>query len=198
MKKQLSIFFCLIVIIINIPTLAQQSEIYFGSINLISSDTIEAEILYDNFSNNSVAGVQFDIQNVELYSFYDGDLETYGFTISHNVPTVIAYTLMGNNIPPSYSTLTKVKMKVIDQNINVCINNAIVSDPTATAIPTIAGDCFSYDSLTNNASLEMINYTEKKLVKVVDLLGREKKPKPNIPFIYIYNDGSVERKIILK
>ena len=71
MKKQLSIFFCLIVIIINIPTLAQ-SEIYFGSINLISPDTVEAEIKYNNISNNSVAGVQFDIQNVELYSFYDG------------------------------------------------------------------------------------------------------------------------------
>ena len=197
MKKQLSILFCLIVVLINTLSLAQ-SEIYFGSISLISPDTVEAEIKYNNISNNSIAGVQFDIQNVELYSFYDGDLEVYGFTISHNAPIVIAYDLMGNSIPPSNSTLTKVKMKVVDQNINVCIDNAIVSDPTATAIPTIFGDCFSYDSLTNNASLEVINYTEKKLMKVVDLLGREKKPKPNIPFIYIYNDGSVERKIILK
>jgi len=42
------------------------------------------------------------------------------------------------------------------------------------------------------------NYTSKKLIKIVDVLGRETPFKPNTPLIYIYNDGTVERKMIIK
>jgi len=41
--------------------------------------------------------------------------------------------------------------------------------------------------------------TDKKLVKIVDVLGRIIfKPKTNTPLFYIYDDGSVEKKIILE
>ena len=39
---------------------------------------------------------------------------------------------------------------------------------------------------------------EKKLIKVVDVLGRETKLQNNTPLFYIYNDGSVEQKISIK
>jgi len=42
---------------------------------------------------------------------------------------------------------------------------------------------------------EIDNEKIKKLVKIVDLLGRETKVIPNTPLIYIYEDGSHERKI---
>ena len=38
----------------------------------------------------------------------------------------------------------------------------------------------------------------RKLEKVVDILGRETKPKPNTPFIEIYHDGSTEKKIVVE
>jgi hypothetical protein len=38
----------------------------------------------------------------------------------------------------------------------------------------------------------------RKLKKKVDLLGKESKPKKNIPFIEIYDDGTVEKKIIIE
>ena len=38
----------------------------------------------------------------------------------------------------------------------------------------------------------------KRLVKVVDLLGRESKELINQPLIYIYDDGTFEKKIILE
>lgn len=34
---------------------------------------------------------------------------------------------------------------------------------------------------------------DKKLLKVVDLMGRESEDKPNTPLIYIYNDGTREK-----
>ena len=39
---------------------------------------------------------------------------------------------------------------------------------------------------------------EKRLIKIVDLLGREYKDLKNQPIFYIYDDGSVERRIVIK
>ena len=40
--------------------------------------------------------------------------------------------------------------------------------------------------------------SNRKLEKVVDILGRETKPKQNTPFIEIYDDGSTEKKLIIE
>ena len=40
--------------------------------------------------------------------------------------------------------------------------------------------------------------TNKKILKVTDILGREVNEKRNTPLFYIYNDGTVEKKIILE
>ena len=40
--------------------------------------------------------------------------------------------------------------------------------------------------------------TNRKLEKVVDVLGRETKPQNNTPFIEIYDDGTVNKKIIVE
>ena len=38
---------------------------------------------------------------------------------------------------------------------------------------------------------------KKLLLKVTDLLGRETKGTKNKPLFYIYDDGTVEKKIII-
>ena len=38
----------------------------------------------------------------------------------------------------------------------------------------------------------------KQLINIVDLLGRESKDLKNQPLFYIYDDGTVEKKIILE
>ena len=40
--------------------------------------------------------------------------------------------------------------------------------------------------------------TEKELIKVVDLLGRTSNFKVNSLIFYIYNDGSVDKRIFVK
>jgi len=40
--------------------------------------------------------------------------------------------------------------------------------------------------------------SNRKLDKVVDILGRETKPQTNTPFIEIYDDGSTEKKIVVE
>jgi hypothetical protein len=39
--------------------------------------------------------------------------------------------------------------------------------------------------------------TNKELLKVTDLLGRETKGKKNEPLFYIYDDGTVEKRIVI-
>jgi polyhydroxybutyrate depolymerase len=38
----------------------------------------------------------------------------------------------------------------------------------------------------------------KQLIKIVDILGKETKSNNNTPLFYIYDDGTVKKKIILK
>ena len=49
----------------------------------------------------------------------------------------------------------------------------------------------------NTTAIQNIS-SERKLVKVVDILGRKTKEKKNIPLFYIYSNGEVEKKIIVK
>jgi hypothetical protein len=51
---------------------------------------------------------------------------------------------------------------------------------------------------TNSLHTNELNNTPKQLIKIVDIQGRETPFKPNTPLLYIYNDGTVERKMIIK
>jgi len=43
------------------------------------------------------------------------------------------------------------------------------------------------------------NYSkQRKLIKVLDIFGRSVTPKPNMTLFYIYNDGTTEKKLIIK
>ena len=52
--------------------------------------------------------------------------------------------------------------------------------------------------LVDYTGIGELNNTPKQLIKIVDVLGRETPFKPNTPLLYIYNDGTVERKVVLK
>ena len=52
--------------------------------------------------------------------------------------------------------------------------------------------------LVDYTGIGELNTTPKQLVKIVDVLGRKTPFKPNTPLLYIYNDGTVKRKMIIK
>ena len=51
------------------------------------------------------------------------------------------------------------------------------------------------ESLTTG--INEISQEEKKLLKILDILGRESKSKKGLLF-YIYSDGTVEKKLIVQ
>ena len=62
---------------------------------------------------------------------------------------------------------------------------------------TIPSNCTTYTGSTTNL-IQTTGIIERKSIQVLDLLGREVKIEKNIPLFYIYDDGSVEKKIILE
>ena len=44
--------------------------------------------------------------------------------------------------------------------------------------------------------IDEVTQTEKTLVKVIDIMGRETIPTTNKPLIYVYSDGSKEIRYI--
>jgi Leucine-rich repeat (LRR) protein len=57
----------------------------------------------------------------------------------------------------------------------------------------------NYVNPCSNTSTAIQEYTtNKELLKVTDILGREVNEKRNTPLFYIYNDGTVEKKIIIE
>ena len=55
---------------------------------------------------------------------------------------------------------------------------------------------YTYSTISN--LLELPNTSNKRLVKITDILGRPAAKVYNQPLIYIYSDGSTEKKIISK
>ena len=49
-----------------------------------------------------------------------------------------------------------------------------------------------------NAINDITTLYNGKLVKIIDVLGRETIPKSNIPLFYIYDDGTVEKRIVIE
>ena len=48
------------------------------------------------------------------------------------------------------------------------------------------------------SELDIFPYTNRKLIDIKDALGRKTKEVNRTPLFYIYDDGTVEKKIILE
>lgn len=59
----------------------------------------------------------------------------------------------------------------------------------------------TWTSFSTNCSVSGIQENKspyKRLLKVVDVFGRSVSPKPNIPLFYIFDNGTVEKKIVIQ
>jgi len=70
---------------------------------------------------------------------------------------------------------------------------ALITDP-AYKLPLLAPDG---NYCPNTTSISEIN-TNKKLLKITDIFGRTTKTTNNNPLFYIYDDGTVEKRIIIE
>ena len=77
-------------------------------------------------------------------------------------------------------------------NNTVVNGNLVLSDMNSTCTNPIT--IILQNGILNSTGITI--RSNKKLIKTIDFFGREIIPKPNVPFIEIYDDGSFERKIV--
>ena len=79
------------------------------------------------------------------------------------------------------------------QGASVNLLSIYVNDIQAFYDGTLAIPC----SVATNVNNQVV--TQKgKLIKIIDVLGRQTKGKKNEPLFYIYDDGTVEKRIIIE
>ena len=61
-------------------------------------------------------------------------------------------------------------------------------------------DDFRLHTDTNASGVAHYSITKpKKLLRIIDVLGRERKrQQPDVPLFYIYDDGTVEKRLIIE
>ena len=79
-------------------------------------------------------------------------------------------------------------------NNTVVNGNLVLSDVNSTCTNPVT-IILQHSTLSSSGIVVERN---KKLIKTIDLLGREIIPKPNVPFIEIHDDGSIEKKMVMR
>jgi Leucine-rich repeat (LRR) protein len=95
----------------------------------------------------------------------------------------------------SYDTLSVTTSIVWNSNtLNVS------GDYSDTLINSAGCDSIAYLNLTitNTTGLLDVTNTEKTLLKITDMLGQETPQRRNTPLFYIYDDGTVEKRIVIE
>ena len=91
-------------------------------------------------------------------------------------------------------------MNYMDYTNDACMNLFTVGQKTRmlSAINQYRPELITQQICGNSVYVENIKNIEKEILKIVDILGREVNEIKNTLIFYIYNDGTVEKKIILE
>ena len=107
----------------------------------------------------------------------------------------------GGNIPYTYQITGPAGFMIINlANNGTPYTTSFLISGTYTFTLTDNNGCVDSTSLyINNSTNAIIDYNNsiKRLIKITDLLGRETKGNKNQPLLYIYDDGTVEKKIAI-
>ena len=134
----------------------------------------------------------------DAIKFYEKELainpnsaETYEFLCN-----IKKYTINKKKITKMKSLLSSDKLTLSDRR-NLCFALADVNEKLDSQ-----DELFKYLHEANRLRMEELNYshdhtTNKKLLKVIDILGRETKGNKNEVLFYINDDGTVEKRIII-
>ena len=164
-----------------------------GYVETSSIDTI-TELYVNNKDINSLSGIE-DFIALESLFCYENNLTSLDLSNNSNLFEV---TCSNNNLESIDLRNGNNTGLWYFMSMNNPFLNCIDVDDIAWCEYNFAVDTWtSFSNECNPSSIHNI-YTKKKLIKITDVNGRIAKVKPNTPLLYIYNDGTVEKKIIIE
>ena len=110
----------------------------------------------------------------------------------------VAFTNLSSNYESVLWDFGDGTQSILDNPSHVYLNSGIYNVKLTTftnnsCISDIENDTITITSTTAIEELKQ----EKKLIKITDILGRDTRIKKNVLLIYIYDDGSIEKRVIL-
>ena len=119
---------------------------------------------------------------------------------SYNTSNITAYAFGGN---PPYTCEFWGPNGLLISSVNM--GTGIAINPILSGIyvfvVTDNNGCISADTINfmMTSNHDLLNFgRNKRLIKIVDVLGRNSKERSNIPLFYIFDDGTIEKKIIVE
>jgi hypothetical protein len=167
---------------------ATTQQITVNTIGSYSVDVVDASGCQ---GSSNLAFEVFDAVNTSIIlgPTNPTQFQTVTYYVNPSAGSTYNWTLIGgtiqsgmgtNSIDVLWNNSGMFSLSVIETNINGCIG-----DEMTTMVSVII------------SSIEEINNT-KKLNKITDVLGRETNGKHKTPLFYLYDDGTVEKRIVIE
>ena len=192
------------------------------SMNISNLTGIEAFTTLENLQCGSNNLTSLDVtSNTSLIELWCSFTQLTSFDVSNNTNLTLLYCPYNQLTTLDVSATTALTMLWCEENNQLTSldlrngNNTNFHLMDAYDNPNLT--CINVDdvawSTTNWTNIDSHHYfsnncppptsieehtTNKELLKVTDILGREVNEKRNTPLFYIYNDGTVEKKIIIE
>jgi len=110
-------------------------------------------------------------------------------------PPTMSHTITSNNIPAGAVPFDQIWQLPADTFFQYIPQVAGLYQYVCT--PHLPGMGGEFTVITGTTAVKE-QATNKELLKVTDILGRETKETKNEPLFYIYDDGTIEKKIIIE
>ena len=168
--------------VLHIHGVADSSSIYYGKPGVESIPSIisywvnynqcDTQSVFTQIANSNL----MDSSMVEHYAWKSG---VNGVEVKHFKIIDGGHTWPGSNFPNSNGGITN-----YDINVSLEIWKFFSK--------------YDINGLINPTGIMNEHNVSKQLIQVIDIFGRESKEIKNQPLIYIYDDGTVEKRIILE
>ena len=175
----------LLLILLYLPVIGFSQIVYISD----CTDSLEVtNVIIDNTNST---------MNIAIYNGYNSYL---------SMPYV-AFTIDANGDTIQQGNMNSFGVYPLDTSwYNYSLSSAITPAYPLTMyfvyVVNIGGSVIDTCILTYNSTPTAIAdisvSSDRKLISIVDVLGRQNKGKKNEPLFYIYDDGTVEKKIILE